>query len=159
MFSAWLVHDPSTESVAYTAFPGTKLDEFLQKQHETMIESVGIDGVSGVYDRRTAIAMAIFWQPSGGSFDISLAKDGLATTLTISATGNIAVIFRLTSGDVTVADPSQRLSSVSVTFEITFSVEGTSKRRTDGLRKTLKFDRLPTGGLAGSSATRNLYAY
>ncbi|KAK7064199.1 polysaccharide lyase family 8 protein, partial [Favolaschia claudopus] len=149
LFSAWLVHESPSASLAYTVFPGTDFDSFVQKSKKSRIEVLQNDPfVSAVKDRKNFKVMAVFWAPGGGSVDLI---PGSPVALKLSTSGTAAVILDLKAGVVTVADPTHALSAVSVTMSV--GSEGLGI----GLSKTLHFD-LPSAsrGLAGSSLSQKI---
>ncbi|KAJ7788461.1 polysaccharide lyase family 8 protein [Mycena olivaceomarginata] len=129
LFSAWLVHESLNASLA----------------SQSRIEVVQNDAlVSAVLDAGSSKALAVFWAPGGGSFNFA---KGSPTAFTISTNGTAAVLFDWKSRVVTVSDPTQTLSALSVTL----SVGGNP----GSLSKTLNFT-LPSAslGLAGSSVSQ-----
>lgn len=148
LFAAWIAHDPATldQPVSYTAFPGTTPDTFAAKSKGLRLRTLRNDAhVSAVYDEANGTFMAVFWGAKGG--EVAFVADSGASMpepVSVSASAHVAVIYRLRSGDVTVSDPSQILTSVRVTV---VSPQG-------GLR-VLAF-ALPRGGLAGGSVTKNI---
>lgn len=145
LFSAWLVHESLNASLAYTIFPDTDFDTFVKKSSQSRIEVVQNDAlVSAVLDAGSSEALAVFWASGGGSFNFA---KGSPTAFTISTNGTAAVLFDWKSRVVTVSDPTQTLSALSVTL----SVGGNP----GSLSKTLNFT-LPSAslGLAGSSVSQ-----
>jgi hypothetical protein len=141
LFSAWLVHRNLSTPAAYTAFPGLTADAFDAKRRAvtTSVHTVRNDAhAMAVWDDRHSTGMAVFWDAAGGSVQF---PDG--TTLVASA--HAVVIFQPSAGNLTVADPSQSLQSISI------SVVSAQTNATYTFV-------LPTGpgGLAGSSVTRSL---
>ncbi|KAF8216201.1 polysaccharide lyase family 8 protein [Mycena galopus ATCC 62051] len=148
LFSASLVHASVNASLAYTIYPGTDFNTFLAKSSHSKIEVVRNDGlVSAVLDSANSKAMAVFWAPGGGSVDFAT---GSPAAVTMSTNGTAAVIFDLTSGVVTVSDPTHALTTVSVTLSVGAGKPGS-------LTKTLDFT-LPSAsqGLAGSSVSQKI---
>ncbi|KAJ7837589.1 polysaccharide lyase family 8 protein [Mycena olivaceomarginata] len=131
LFSAWLVHESLNASLAYTIFPDTDFDTFVKK----VVQNDAL--VSAVLDAGSSKALA-------GSFNFA---KGSPTAFTISTNGTAAVLFDWKSRLVTVSDPTQTLSALSVTL----SVGGNP----GSLGKTLNFT-LPSAslGLAGSSVSQ-----
>ncbi|KAI0752805.1 polysaccharide lyase family 8 protein [Daedaleopsis nitida] len=158
LFSAAIVHGPGSAPavpVAYTAFPATSLREFAQKSAgaSTGLRTLRNDAdVSAVYDARARTLMAVFWAAQGGQ--ITFAPSPIDAPLTVRASANAVVIFKLDEGVVTVADPSQSLGSVEVAMSV-----GPVGRRPKGwgrkLTRTLEF-ALPAGGVVGKSVSQAL---
>ena len=90
--------------------------------------------------------MGVFWDTGGGS--VVFEAEGSAP-VTVAVDGNAAVIYRLRTGEVTVADPGQSLGMVTVTVSIR---EGYRPQQWTVQDQTLAFS-LPNGGVAGSSVT------
>lgn len=90
--------------------------------------------------------MAVFWAPGGGSVNFT---PGAPAGFTISTNGTATVMFDMKSRVVTVSDPTQTLSALSVTLVIGGGNLGA------GLSKTLGFT-MPSGGVVGSSASQKL---
>lgn len=153
LFAAWIEHQGSDyPPVAYTVFPGTSFDDFAVKSITVgdRLKSLQNDEhVSAVYDGKNEVLMAIFWDADGGS--ITFSPDVESAPVTMSVDGNMAVVYKLQSGVVTVSDPSQSLSTATVTLSLG---DGASPERWKGSSRTntLNF-ALPGGGLAGSSVT------
>jgi hypothetical protein len=139
MFSAWIQHQNTNVSVAYTAFPGVDAATFAAKRAAaSRYRTLRNDGeVSAVSDDARNTSMAVFWSTSGGSVQVSSA-------LTITASANSVLIYRQAEGTITVADPSQTISSLNITLN------------RSGVNKTITFV-LPggPGGMAGSSVTKS----
>ncbi|KAG7450483.1 polysaccharide lyase family 8 protein [Guyanagaster necrorhizus] len=151
LFTAWLQHDSLNSSSSYTAFPGTTLDTFLSKSHQFSLQSAENDAqVSAIYDQAHETVFAIFWNESGGStkLDISCPQSSEAHFLSITANGNIALIYDQRTNFITVSDPSQTLTAVEITFVFTRSEKEALTRSS-----VVAF---PTGGLAGSSVFQRI---
>ncbi|KAI0348044.1 polysaccharide lyase family 8 protein [Trametopsis cervina] len=155
LFAAWLAHNltspaspnnnSSFPSISYTAFPAVDRRTFAKKaaSAQTQLHEVQNDAhVSAVYDSAHRTAFFVFWDASGGS--TSFAPSANAHKVSVAASGNAAVVYCVDTGNVTVSDPSQTLSTLKVTFG------------TGASNKTLTF-ALPTGGLAGSSVSQILH--
>ncbi|KAI0078909.1 polysaccharide lyase family 8 protein [Panus rudis PR-1116 ss-1] len=156
LFAAWIDHgtpaDP-IEPVSYTVFPATDHGTFYAKTLSTKLRNIQNDAdISAVYDENHRTAMFVFWNSSGGS--VSFTPSQHEAPLTVAANGNSAVILNLKTGEVTVSDPSQTLSSLTVTCTV-----GDAGAKPSGwgpgLSKTLTFE-LPSGGLAGDSVSQKL---
>ncbi|KAL0951141.1 hypothetical protein HGRIS_007876 [Hohenbuehelia grisea] len=150
LFAAWLEHKDVDTPISYTTLPGVDADSFAQKSQGLQLQDVRNDNsISAVFDKNHSTAMAVFWDSNGGS--VTFEPDSPSASITVTVSGNIAMILDIDSGDVTVSDPSQTLATVQVTF--TFG----PGRRPKGCdpAKSLVFI-LPSGGLVGSSVTKNL---
>jgi len=153
LFAAWIEHDAISVPTSYTIFPGTTQKTFKQKIKQLSLQEIQNDGaISAVYDTANQIAMLVFWQTSGGS--ITFTPDAKSAPITVTATGGIALIYRLKTGEITVSDPSQSLIAVQVSL-VLGSVGQKPKHWGTGLIKTLVF-QLPSDGLAGSSVTQTI---
>jgi Polysaccharide lyase family 8, super-sandwich domain/Polysaccharide lyase family 8, C-terminal beta-sandwich domain len=151
LFTARIEHKFISTPLSYTTFPGTSYDTFLTKSGGLRLQSVQNDeGISAVFDGNK-IAMVVFWDVAGGS--VTFDPTPVYTSITITADGNIALLYRLETGEVTVSDPSQSLTKTQVTLTLGPGVKpphwGT------GLKKTLIFDH-PSGGVAGSSVCQTI---
>ena len=153
LFAAWLNHGtgPSFSPVSYTAFPAISQIKFLQKSLQTRLQDVRNDQiVSAVYDEKNHVLMAVVWDTAGASFTFSPSLLGCPVTVTID--GNSVIVYRLATGEVTVADPSQTRTNLQVSFT---AINGVRPILWGSSTKTLTFT-LPIGGVAGSSVTRKL---
>lgn len=150
LFSARIEHQTLSAPVEYTAFPGTTMVSFETKKAQLQLQTIQNNGdISAVYDAKNKVAMAVFWDAAGGS--ITFTPDAKSAPITISADGNIAIIYKLKTGEVIASDPSQTLIAVQVTLTI-----GTGRKPAvwgQGLSKGLIFE-FPSGGLAGSSVVQ-----
>ncbi|KIY52561.1 polysaccharide lyase family 8 protein [Fistulina hepatica ATCC 64428] len=136
IFAARLQHVNLSHPIEYTVFPGIDISGLEAKASATIssVETVrNDDHISAVYDNKHEMAMAVFWDSTGGSVDFS--------AFSLTANGNAAVVYQMNNSTAWVADPSQTLSSVTLTF----SFSGTRKHT-----KSVFID-LAGGGFAGSS--------
>ena len=156
LFSAWINHGTGSQldiPVGYTAYPATTQHEFVWKSVETEPQLFTIRNdasVSAVFDARHRTAMFVFWDAQGGS--VTFEPGLLDASITVLASANSVVIYKLDDGNVTVSDPSQIVSTLNLTMELGhlgWRPEGWGSDRT----KTLLFE-LPSGGVAGSSVTK-----
>ncbi|KAJ3511292.1 hypothetical protein NLJ89_g4183 [Agrocybe chaxingu] len=153
LFAAWIEHDLALSPIAYTVFPGTTHSAFVQKAHRLAagIQNIRNDAnVSAIYDRVHRTIMAVFWNTLGGS--ATVVPDITSAPITVTSNGNIGVIYKVASGQVTVADPSQSLISVQLSLDLG---QGRKPPHWAGQSKSLIF-QLPSGGLAGSSVTQRI---
>jgi hypothetical protein len=151
LFAASIQHN-GTSPISYTIFPGTSRQTFKQKVGQLKLQEIQNDNtIAAIYDGASQIAMFIFWVINGGSATFTPSRG--CAPITIVATGNIALIYRLNTGEVTVSDPSQSLITVQVSLAL--GVGQKPPHWGTGVLKTMVF-QLPTGGLAGSSITQTI---
>ena len=147
LFTARIEHKSISTPVSYTTFPGTSYETFVKKSAGLHLQSVQNDkSISAVFNGGSNTAMVVFWDAAGGSvtFDPGPAN----APITITADGNIALLYRLETGEVTVSDPSQSLVRTQVTLTLG---QGTKPPKWgNGLVETLNFNH-PSGGGAGGS--------
>ncbi|PFH54509.1 polysaccharide lyase family 8 protein [Amanita thiersii Skay4041] len=150
LFAAWLEHESLDDTISYTTFPGTTLSDFLSKAQLHLPETIKNDGsVSAAYDQRNQVMMSVFWEASGGS--VTFTPSVFYAPITLTSNGNIAVIYQVETGDISVADPSQTLSTVEITLRL-----GPGRKPPHwgkGRDKSIVY-ALPGGGLAGSSVAK-----
>jgi hypothetical protein len=152
LFTARIEHKSTSTPVSYTMFPGTSYDAFFAKSSGLRLQSRNDDSISAVFDEGNNTAMVVFWGAAGGSVTFDTAPGN--APITITANGNIALIYRLETGEVTVSDPSQLLTRTQVTFTLGPGVKPPQWGGTR-LKKTLNFDH-PSGGGAGSSVSKTV---
>ncbi|KAH7915793.1 polysaccharide lyase family 8 protein [Hygrophoropsis aurantiaca] len=151
LFAAWIDHTDTTKSVSYTVYPGTDYGSFVLKQAATQLENVVNDHTtSAVYDHTHSAAMGVFWHVDGGSFTFT---PDIYAPISITSNGNAALIYRLDSGNVTVSDPSQTLSEVTITMSIGDGLKPPGWGEDNSI--TLSFP-LPDSGAAGDSVSQVL---
>lgn len=154
LFAAWIDHGSiSPGPFSYTVLPAVNQKRFLRKASRLQVTNIQNDNdVSAAYDAKHRVAMFIFWNPSGGA---SLFKPGpLDAAITVNSNGNAAVIYNVKKGDITVSDPSQTLTNLTLTFALTSPGERPSGWK-GGDSKVINFE-LPQGGLAGSSVSQKV---
>ncbi|KAG6911940.1 hypothetical protein DXG01_000188 [Tephrocybe rancida] len=152
LFTAWLDHTDLTSSMSYAIYPATTLASFQQKSQASKIQSIRNDGsISALLDAAHNTAMLVYWVDAGGSVAVP-STTGNAPVM-VKSTGSAAVIVRMDTWLVTVSDPTQTLTSLTLNFTLGSgsipSTWGTARF------KVLTVD-LPTGGLVGSSVTHSL---
>ncbi|KAG5641787.1 hypothetical protein DXG03_004191 [Asterophora parasitica] len=154
LFTARLQHLSINTPVSYTAFPGVDQATFTRKANALRLESVRNDAsVSALFDYAHNTALVVFWDVNGGS---STFDPSAWCSFTITASGNAAIIYNVNTGEVTVSDPSQTLSSVKVTIKLALGKKLPALPFWDKLTsRTLTFT-LPQGGLGGSSVTQKI---
>ncbi|KAG6842628.1 hypothetical protein C0991_000155 [Blastosporella zonata] len=153
MFAAWLNHTDPTSSMSYAIYPGTTLDSFQQKSQASGIRSIRNDGsISALLDVTHNTAMLVYWVNAGGS--VAIPSTTGDAPVTITSTGNAAVIVRTDTWLVTVSDPTQTLTVLTLNFTLgTGSIPSTWPNTS---RFSVLTVNLPTGGVAGSSVTQSL---
>jgi hypothetical protein len=152
LFIARIEHKSTITPVSYTTFPGTSYDTFLTKSRGLHLQSVQNDkSISAVFDEGNNTAMVVFWDPAGGSVTFDPAPAN--ASITITADGNIALLYRLETGEVTVSDPSQSLARTQVTLTLGPGIK--PPRWGAELERTLNFNH-PSGGGAGSSVGQTI---
>lgn len=153
LFAAYLGHSALRTPIGYTVFPSTKSPgAFKQKSEKTKLRTIWNDAyVSALFDDVHQTAMVVFWDFLGGSVLIPGSSFADAP-LTISSSGNSAVIYQLNTGNVTVADPSQNLTKLDVVLGVGLLGKKPPHWGWE-LSHHLSFD-LPTSGSAGSSVSQ-----
>lgn len=155
LFAAWLNHTDIASSISYIAFPGTTQATFQQKLAAVQLNSIRNDGsISALLDMGSNIAMLVFWEAAGGSVKIPSSGSGVAP-VTVEASGSSILIVDLSAWSITVSDPTQTLTSMSITFSLgsgNIPAGWTSSSRT--LTVTVA---LSTGGVVGSGIQQSLF--
>ncbi|KAG6813263.1 hypothetical protein H0H92_012677 [Tricholoma furcatifolium] len=152
LFAAWLNHTDLTASASYTIYPATTLDSFQEKSEASTLQAIRNDGsISALLDVAHNTAMVVYWETAGGSVTIpSTTGDA---PVTIQSTGNAAVIVHTDTWVVTVADPTQMLTTITLNFTLGSGTIPSSWGTTTFQVLTIN---LPTGGIVGSSITQSL---
>jgi len=151
LFTAWIEHSPLTEDSYYIMLPGVKFNEFTAKRAKLDVQCVLNDGnISAVYDGTHKTVMVVFWQPDGGSVTVTSSE---FAAVTISSSGNAAIVYDFNDATIFVSDPSQSLTTIAITLSL-----GPGKKPPHwGPHHDKKFIIvLPSSGLAGSSVQVNL---
>ncbi|CAL1695908.1 unnamed protein product [Somion occarium] len=149
LFAAWLHHEDLSKSISYTVFPAVTLSSFQSKASSTTVQTLQNDK-SVTATLSGSVAMIVFWNSGGGQIDVPSLEGGAITT---SSSSSAVVIIRLDTWDITVAHPSQTLTTVTLNFSVKSG--STPSRWGSSNSKDMTFN-LPTGGTAGDSVTRNL---
>jgi hypothetical protein len=150
IFAALIEHQNYSSS-SYTVFPGTTPETFERKRSQLRLRTIqNSEHISAVFDEQHNAIYVTFWDPSGGTVTY---RSSSFAPITITASGNIALMYKLETGKVTVADPSQRLYIVNVVV-ILGSGDKPPKWGV-GQMKVFQFV-LPSNGLAGSSVSRTI---
>ncbi len=148
LFAAWIEHQDLTQPVSYTIFPGTTFESFQVKSGNRTIIPLQNDAyISAILDVDYDTVSAVFWDASGGTLFIDESFSHGPASITVS--GGVALILNLDTGNFTVSDPSQTLTSVDVLVEVIKEAP---------LVCTSTVDLPPgPGGLAGSSVTEQCF--
>ncbi|KAI0757019.1 polysaccharide lyase family 8 protein [Daedaleopsis nitida] len=157
MFSAWLSHDDLSAAISYMVFPATTASSFQTKAQAaaTNLQVIRNDGsISALVDSATKTVFGVFWETNGGQFTIPAQTAGGAT-IKVQTSGNSNIILHMDTWTLTIADPTQLLTSVTVTLTLGSGTApagwGTSKTKSMVLT-------LPSGGVVGDSVTWNIAA-
>jgi Polysaccharide lyase family 8, super-sandwich domain/Polysaccharide lyase family 8, C-terminal beta-sandwich domain len=151
LFTARIEHNSTFSPVEYTTFPGTSYDTFSNKSSGLQLRTIQNDqNISALFDEGNNTAMVVFWDAGGGS--VTFNPVVAYASITISSDGNIALLYRLETGEVTVSDPSQSLTRSQVTIALGPGVKP-PHWKISKLRETLNFN-YPSGGAAGSSVSQ-----
>ncbi|THH15976.1 hypothetical protein EW146_g4583 [Bondarzewia mesenterica] len=147
LFSAWLSHSDLSAAVDYTVYPATSASSFSSKASSSQLTTIRNDGsISAMLDAANKVAMFVFWETNGGKTTIP--SLGGSAPITVTSTGSSAMTVRMDTWNVTVAEPTQSLSSLTVNFTLG---SGSAPAGWGSVEShSLTWD-LPTGGVAGSS--------
>ncbi|KAI1797852.1 polysaccharide lyase family 8 protein [Ganoderma leucocontextum] len=157
MFTAFLIHEDISVDISYLVFPGTTVETFETKISETEVEVIqNDDSISVVLDVVHVTVLAVFWETNGGEFTIPPLASGGAP-IRVQASGSSNVILHMDTWTVTVADPTQLLTAITLTLTVDLEVGTAPTGWGSSATKTMQF-ALPSGGLAGSSLTQSLPA-
>lgn len=151
IFTALIEHKNLSASASYTVFPGTTLETFEGKRSQLLLQTIeNSEHVSAIFDGQHNVIYVTFWDLSGGTVTCN---SSTFAPITIKTSGNIVLIYKLETGNVTVADPSQRLDAVSVV--VTLGTGEKPPKWGAEQTKALQF-ALPSDGLAGSSVSQTI---
>ncbi|KAG8851222.1 hypothetical protein FRB96_009425 [Tulasnella sp. 330] len=111
---AGLIQHPSTnlsEPLAYSVYPGTtSYSEFERKSKYRRVTTIRNDGsISAVLDKHKGVAMAVFWNATGGLVDFP--------SVSVASDNGVIVILDTFTGNLTYADPTQTLLNATVTLK------------------------------------------
>lgn len=151
LFSAWLHHKDLSAPISYTVYPAVDYSTFnLKRSSAHLTEVQNNASVSALLDEDYGTVFGVFWDSSGGSF---IFTDDTYGAMSIASSANAAFIYRVDSGNITVADPSHTLSQLTFTI----SVEDGPGPCVWGSEKSVivHFD-MPVTDLAGSSVSQVL---
>lgn len=172
IFSAYTTHTQS--NFTYAFFPATtrqKLASELDKPTWTPIIEQGITGIVG--PNRLSLA---FWPGGNKSIKLELAKLGWAKSGSVTITSDKPGVYLFKTGCstaatgkgkklvITLSDPTQKLSSTSFSFKFEGVNAKTGVRAAERNAEGFAADgdevsfgvKLPGGGLAGSSVSREM---
>ncbi|KAJ7597074.1 polysaccharide lyase family 8 protein [Mycena floridula] len=154
-FTSYLIHnDLTTPGISYSIYPATlSLSAFQTKAQASKIVSIRNDGsISALLDVVHKTAFIAYWVDAGGSVAIPAPISG-QSPVTVKSSGSLLVTLRLadTGFVCTVAEPTQTLANVTLTFTLGTGTtppgwKGTAKTKTTNVT-------LPGGGEAGKSVT------
>ncbi|KAJ7169923.1 polysaccharide lyase family 8 protein [Mycena filopes] len=145
LFSAWITHGSLNASLAYSIFPGVDYDTFVKKSSNSHLTVVQNDATAAaLLDDGNAKAMAVVWLAGGATINFAPRSP---VQFTIATNDTAAFMFDLKTGVLTVSDPTQALTAVSVTLSV-----GIAR-----ISKTLIFALPTAGGLGGSSVSQNAF--
>ncbi|KAI0735198.1 polysaccharide lyase family 8 protein [Earliella scabrosa] len=156
MFTAWLSHDDISAPISYMVFPATTPESFEAKVAATDLRVIRNDGsISALLDKANNMVFGVFWETNGGQFTIPALTPGGAT-IRVQSTGSSNIIFRMDTWSLTVADPTQLLSSITFTLTLSSGTAppgwGSSKTKTVTLT-------LPSGAEIGDSVSWTFAAF
>ncbi|KAG1755247.1 polysaccharide lyase family 8 protein [Suillus paluster] len=147
LFTAWLYHNNNLSPVSYTFYPAVDYGTFTLKRAATQLHEIeNSANISALLDKVYQTVTAVIWSPTGGSFTFQL--DGGYAPITVTASANAAILYRVDSGTLTVSDPSQTLSELSV--EMTAG-DGVRPNGWGSQNTFIIYFTLPSGSSAGSS--------
>jgi hypothetical protein len=149
LFAAWLHHKNLSAPISYAVYPAVDFDTFNLKRSCTHLTEIQNDAsVSALLDEDHSTVFGVFWNSSGGSFTF---MDAIYGTMSIESSAGATFIYRIDSGNVTVADPSQTLSQLTITISVE---DGPGPCAWGGENNVTAYFDMPTGGLAGSSVSQ-----
>lgn len=154
LFVAYISHSSTHTPISYTVFPAVSRHDFKNKRKSTKLRTIQNDGhISALFDDLHNSAMVVFWDSTGGSVVIP-GSSILDAPLTITSSGNSAVIYQLESDKVTISDPSQNLTTLDIKMQVGLGEK--PPHWGEEFSHDLLFS-LPTGGSAGSSVSQSIY--
>ena len=155
MFAAWIEQPKEQTSLAYKIFPATDRTSFQQKasrhrsNHQVLVND---KTTSAILDTQDDTAFIIFWGAKGGS--VTVPGPSGSADVTVSSDIRSAIIYHRSKGKVVVSDPSHTASALTLNLKA-----GDVGKKPPGFeagsQRTLDFV-LPSGGLAGNSASQSL---
>lgn len=155
LFAAWLSHSDISVPISYAIYPATTtLSSFQQKSQASQLQTIRNDGsISALLDISHKVAMIVYWVAAGGS--VSVPSPTGNAPITVKSNGNANLIFHMDTWTVTVADPTQTLASITLTF--TLGSGSVPSGWPGGSSKTTSLTiTLPAGGEIGSSISQSL---
>ncbi|KAF9522787.1 polysaccharide lyase family 8 protein [Crepidotus variabilis] len=150
IFTATITHQDFTAPVEYSVFPGTQdATAFKNRLNALRLFTLSNDQhISAVYDDSFGTAYVVFWDSNGGSVTFT---PPASTSITLNATSACAFIYRLKTGSITLADPSQGTgkADVQVTLGGTGSPPPSWPTKPKDVKNISHTFALPSGGMAG----------
>ncbi|KAG1749613.1 polysaccharide lyase family 8 protein [Suillus paluster] len=151
LFAAWLHHKDLSAPISYTVYPAVDYSTFTLKRASTNLTEIQNNAsVSALLDQDQDTVFGVFWDTSGGSFTFT---DVIYGPMRIESSAQAAFIYRIETGNLTVADPSQKLSHL--TFKISMG-DGLGLCEWGGESSVTAHFDMPRNGLAGSSVSQIL---
>ncbi|KAF9056201.1 polysaccharide lyase family 8 protein [Panaeolus papilionaceus] len=169
LFSAYIEHSQPLTQFSYSILPGVSQKEFTHKSSKMKLKTLQDDNnISSIFDEASKVVFAVFWQPNGGN--VTFETNGpKAESITLVAHDNIALIYKMDIGEITVSDPSQRLANTVITLTkepakrskntgidltgVERGSHGGPKHGNEAIHINIDF---PNGGLSGKSVTRSI---
>jgi len=139
LFTAWLHHTSLNGVVSYTVYPGVNLSSFEQKSSSNRLLTLASDNtVHAVMDTTYNDVIIAFWQNDGKVLVPQLGR----CAVTVQSDQSAIVILSQRTWSFSVADPTQKLSTVNVRV----SIRG-------AINPDVYSVIMPQGGLAGQSVS------
>ncbi|KAG0696264.1 polysaccharide lyase family 8 protein [Suillus ampliporus] len=152
LFAAWLHHKDLSAPVSYIVYPAVDYGTFTLKHASTQLTEIQNNAsVSALLDQDHDTVFGVFWDTSGGSFTFT---DVIYGPMRIESSAQANFIYRIDTGNLTVADPSQKLTKLSFTISVEDGLGGLCEWGGEN-SVTAQFN-MPRGGLAGSSVSQIL---
>ena len=153
LWAGWLQHTNKTQPAAYTMYPGVSYADFQTKASQQKIQTLANNRtITALFDQSTSTAMIVFW--SSGSSSLTMTTSPAQASIRVATTAGVVVMFSTQTGAVQVADPSQSLTTVTLSFNLGAGQKPpfwTGNQTT----KSLTF-QLPRGAVAGNSSSQVL---
>lgn len=116
LFAAWLYHKDLSAPISYAVYPAVDYGTFALKQASNNITEIQNDGsVSALLDENHHAVFGVFWDAAGGSFTFT---DEVYGSMKIESSAHAAFIYHIDTGNITVADPSQRSSHLTLKISV-----------------------------------------
>ncbi|KAG1828622.1 polysaccharide lyase family 8 protein [Suillus variegatus] len=122
LFAAWLHHKDRSAPISYTVYPAVDYGTFVLKRAYTHLTEIQNDAsVSALLDEDHYTVFGVFWDAAGGSFTFT---DEVYGSMKIKSSAHAVFIYCIDTGSITVADPSQSLSNLTLTISVEDGLEG-----------------------------------